>query len=114
VIWVSGIVSGAVAPPVTNVVPVTVAVHDSPAIPRLSVMVTVPSRALVVPPGEVPGRAALAGAVIASRPPAIAIEVEVEVALVAVWLLASVTLTVKLKVPAAVGVPATTPVERSG
>ena len=34
-----------------------------------------------------------------------------EVAWVAVWLLASVTLTVKLDVPAAVGVPDSTPVE---
>ena len=35
----------------------------------------------------------------------------IEVALVALWPLASVTLTVKLEVPSAVGVPASTPVD---
>ena len=94
-------------PPVTNAVPVTVAVHDALAIPRWSVTVTVPSGALVVPLGAAPGRAVLAGTVIASAPPAIVIEV----ALLAVRPVASVTLTVKLNVPAVVGVPASTPVD---
>src|SRR6202050_3641921 len=88
-------------------VAVTVAVHDALAIPRLEVRVTVPSCALVVAAGAAPGRVVLAGTVIASAPPAIVMEV----VLVAVWLLASVTLTVKLNVPAVVGVPASTPVD---
>jgi hypothetical protein len=75
--------------------------------PRKSFTVTVPSCALVLPPGEALGSAALEGTVIVSGPAAMVIEV----ASVAVWLLASVTLIVKLDVPAAVGVPASTPVD---
>ena len=65
--------------------------------PRRSFTVTVPSCALVLLPGEALGRIAPEGTVLVSGPAAIVIEV----GSVAVWLLASVTLIVKLDVPAA-------------
>src|SRR5258707_7185407 len=93
--------------PVTNVVAVTVAVHDAGAVPRRSVTVTVPSCAVVVVPGGTFGRAAADGTLMARVPAAMVIEVP----WVAVWLAVSVTLTVKLAVPAVVGVPARVPVD---
>src|SRR5258707_13338128 len=86
--------------PVTNVVAVTVAVHDAGAVPRRSVTVTVPSCAVVVVPGGTFGRAAADGTLMARVPAAMVIEV----AWVAVWLAGSVTLTVKVVVAAGAGV----------
>jgi hypothetical protein len=90
---------------VPGAVALTVAVQVAPVSPRPSVTVTVPSFALVVPPGATSGSAAADGAVIRSSPaPTVSVIDVVEMPL-----FASITLTVNVELPTAVGVPDSTP-----
>src|SRR5260370_41399061 len=64
----AGIVSAVVRAPVVKSVAVTVAVHSAAGRARASVTWTAPRLAVMVPPGPVAPRSAVAGAVIESGP----------------------------------------------